>query len=209
MVIDMITPEDILAFWFPPGLDDDEETHRRQFQWWFNGGADAAIMQRFAHLPEAAAGGELDHWAEAARSRLALIIVLDQFSRTVYRGTAQAYAHDAKALALAIEGMNNWHYARIATVWEKTFFLLPLGHSEQPAMHEVTVALCDPMVDAAPEHLRRIYVFSASQARGHRDVIARFGRHPHRNAVLGRTSTEAELAYIAEGKLVHRREFKV
>jgi uncharacterized protein (DUF924 family) len=105
--------------------------------------------------------------------------------------------------------MDNGHYRRIPTVWEKTFFILPLAHSEQLAMHERVVALCEAMITEAPEKLRRIYLFSASQARGHREVIARFGRHPHRNAVLGRISSEEERAYIAEGQFVHKRTIKV
>ena len=112
------------------------------------------------------------------------------------------------ALGLAIDGLERGHYAQLATVWEKTFFLLPLGHSEQIALLERCVLLCQALVDEAPEHLRKVYAFSASQARGHRDVIARFGRHPHRNAVLGRTSTEDERAYLASGELVHRRSFQ-
>jgi uncharacterized protein (DUF924 family) len=199
------TPDDILRFWFPPGLDADEETHVRQTEWWFRGGADQAIVQSFTHVLEAAARGECDHWAANARSRLALIIVLDQFSRSVYRDTAMAYAQDAKALVLTIEGMDNGHYDQIPTVWEKAFFLLPLAHSECLALHERLVALCETMIDEVPEKLRRIYAFSTSQARGHRDVIARFGRHPHRNAALGRTSSKEERAYIAKGEFVHRR----
>ena len=80
--------------------------------------------------------GELDHWADVPRARLALNIVLDQFSRTVYRDTSQAFAQDSKALGLAIDGLERGHYAQLATVWEKTFFLLPLGHSEQIALLE-------------------------------------------------------------------------
>jgi uncharacterized protein (DUF924 family) len=201
----MTQPEDILAFWFPPGLDAAEETHRRQFEWWFRGGADRAIRTQYEPVLQAASRGDLDDWAYAARSRLALVIVLDQFSRTVYRDTAQAFAQDSKALALAIDGLERGHYAQLTTVWEKTFFVLPLGHSEQIALLERCVLLCDALVAEAPEHLRKLYAFSASQARGHRDVIARFGRHPHRNAVLGRTSTPDELAYLASGEFVHRR----
>jgi uncharacterized protein (DUF924 family) len=204
----MVEPEDILAFWFPPGLDADEETHRQQFEWWFRGGADRAIVEQYRPVLEAACRGELDHWAEAARARLALIIVLDQFSRTVYRDTAQAFVQDPKAVGLTIEGLGRGHYVQLATVWEKTFFVLPLGHSEQIALLERCVLLCEALVGEAPEHLRKIYEFSASQARGHRDVIARFGRHPHRNALFGRTSTEDELAYLASGELVHRRSFQ-
>jgi uncharacterized protein (DUF924 family) len=205
----MTTPDDILRFWFPAGLDADEETHRHQCEWWFGGGADQVIAQSFADVLEAAAGGELDHWAEHPRSRLALIVVLDQFSRSAYRDTTRAYAQDAKALALAIEGIGNGHYGLIPTVWEKTFFILPLAHSERLGIHERMVALCEAMIAEAPEKLRRIYTFSTSQARGHRDVLARFGRHPHRNAVLGRISSEEERAYIAEGQFVHRRTIKL
>ena len=204
----MAEPEDILAFWFPPGLDADEETHRQQFEWWFRGGADCAVVEQYQPVLEAACRGELDGWAEAARARLALIIVLDQFSRTVHRDTAQAFAQDPKAVGLTIDGLERGHYAQLATVWEKTFFVLPLGHSEQIAVLDRCVSLCEALVREVPEHLRRIYEFSASQARGHRDVIARFGRHPHRNAVLGRVSTEDELAYLASGELVHRRSFQ-
>jgi uncharacterized protein (DUF924 family) len=93
----------------------------------------------------------------------------------------------------------------LQTVWEKTFFALPLGHAEQIDLLERCVALCEALEGEAPAHLHKIYAFSASQARGHRDVIARFGRHPHRNAVLGRTSTEDERAWLASGQLVHRR----
>jgi uncharacterized protein (DUF924 family) len=124
----IVQPEDILAFWFPPGLDADEETHRRQFEWWFRGGADQAILERYEPVLQAASRGDLDHWAQAARSRVALVIVLDQFSRTVYRETAQAFAQDSKAVDLAIDGLERGYYAQLPTVWEKTFFVLPLGH---------------------------------------------------------------------------------
>ncbi len=201
-------PEEILGFWFPPGLDADQETHRRQFQRWFGGGADQAIIERYRPVLEAACRGELDHWAEEPRSRLALIIVLDQFSRALHGGTAQAYAQDAWARQLALEGLEHGHYATLATVWEKTFLVLPLGHAEEVALLERCVLLCEALADEAPAPLRKLYAFSASQARGHRDVVARFGRQPHRNAALGRTSTEEELAYLAAGALVHRRSFQ-
>jgi uncharacterized protein (DUF924 family) len=197
--------EDVLRFWFPqpPGLD--HATMLGRFEWWFRGGADAAIARRFTGLLERAARGDLDPWAHHARSRLALIIVLDQFSRSVYRGTAQAYAQDPKALALALEGIALGHYAALEAPWEKTFFFLPLGHSEELAHVQTAVALAEQLAEKAPAELRRILEHSASQARGHRDVIARFGRHPHRNAVLGRPSTPEELEFLASGQLVHMR----
>ena len=203
----MTGPEDILAFWFPNGLDADEAAHRRQFQFWFGGGANATIAQRYADVHAAAVRGELESWADAPRSRLALIIVLDQFSRSLYAGTARAYAQDEKAVALSLDGLAHGHYGRLATVWEKTFFILPLGHSEQRAHLDRCVALAEALIGEAPDHLRAFYEFSAAQARGHRDVVARFGRQPHRNALLGRDSTDEERAYLAAGQFVHQRSF--
>ncbi len=190
---------------FPEHLSDNHAAMVSQFEWWFRGGADTAIAERFAELLQRAARGDLDHWADEPRSRLALIIVLDQFSRSVHRGTPRAFAQDAKALALALEGMEIGHYAALETPWERTFFFLPLGHSEELAHLTVAVELAEQLAEQAPAQLRKILEHSASQARGHRDVIARFGRHPHRNAVLGRPSTPEELDYLASGQLVHTR----
>jgi len=176
-----------------------------QLEWWLRGGADPAIAERFALLLERATRGELDDWSSGPRTRLALIIVLDQFSRSLYRDTARAFAQDPKALALALEGLEADHYAALDTPWEKTFFLLPLGHSEELSHLDRAVSLTEQLADDAPPDLRKILEHSASQARGHRDVIAQFGRHPHRNAVLGRRSTPDELEYLASGNLVHTR----
>jgi uncharacterized protein (DUF924 family) len=197
--------EDVLRFWFPELSGANHARMVRQFEWWFRGGANSAVAERFSLLLERATRGELDHWANWPRPRLALIIVLDQFSRSLYRDTARAFAQDPKALALALEGLEIGHYAALETPWEKTFFLLPLGHSEELAQLGRAVALAEELAENAPPELRRVLEHSASQARGHRDVIARFGRHPHRNAVLGRQSTPEELDYLASGKLVHTR----
>jgi uncharacterized protein (DUF924 family) len=159
----------------------------------------------FTPLRERAARGELDDWSHRPRSRLALIIVLDQFSRSIHWGTARAFHQDQKALALTLEGIEIGHYAALETPWEKTFFFLPLGHSEELAHLEAAVKLAEELVAQAPVQLRRILEHSAAQARGHRDIIARFGRHPHRNAGLGRQSTTEELDYLAGGQLVHTR----
>ena len=197
--------EDVLRFWFPDLSGADHTRIVRQFEWWFRGGADSAIEARFVALFERAARGELDQWSVKARSRLALIIVLDQFPRSLYRNESRAFAQDPKALALSLEGLGSGHYSALATPWEKTFFLLPLGHSEVLAYQDRAVALTQEIAASAPPELRRILDHSASQARGHRDVIARFGRHPHRNALLGRQSTAEELDYLAREQLVHTR----
>jgi uncharacterized protein (DUF924 family) len=203
----MIDPDAVLAFWFPLGLDRDEDSHRRQFQWWFGGGADGEVAARFSAVLAAASTGALDSWMHDARSRLALILVLDQFPRSIHRGSAAAFAQDEKAAAIAVEGLEQGQYGQLPTVWEKTFFTMPLSHSEDVALHERNLRLAEALVGQAPPSLRRLYAFSASQARGHRDIVARFGRHPHRNGVLGRISTDAERDYIASGAFVHRRSF--
>jgi uncharacterized protein (DUF924 family) len=197
--------EEVLRFWFSSLPRGDHAEMVRQMEWWFRGGADSEIIKRFPPLLERATRGELDSWSQNPRSRLALIIVLDQFSRTIHRGTAQAFAQDPKALGLVVEGIEKGHYAALQTPWEKTFFFLPLGHSEDFANQERSVKLAEELAREGPQELRDILEFSANQARGHRDVIARFGRHPHRNEILGRQSTPEELEYLAKGQLVHTR----
>jgi uncharacterized protein (DUF924 family) len=199
----------VYDFWFPPGLDDaDPEAHRRMFGRWFGGGADAELPP-FAPVVEAARAGCLGHWLATSLGRLALIVVLDQFPRGLFAGTPAAYASDPDALRLAEEGLRNGHYDALAKAWEKTFFFLPLAHAEGPDHRERlerVVALADRVAEDAPERLRPLYRFSAGQARGHLEVIARFGRFPHRNPVLGRASTRDEEAYLAQGDFVHTRQ---
>lgn len=197
--------EDVLQFWFPDRFDSDQATMVRQWQWWFRGGGNTEIIEHFSPLLEQAMRGELDDWSHEPRSRLALILVLDQFSRSIYQGTAQAFAQDKKACALTLEGIDVGHYAALKTPWEKTFFFLPLGHSEDLNNLELVVKLAAELPPEAPQEYRELLEFSAEQARRNRDIIARFGRHPHRNQVLGRSSTSEELEYLATGQLVHTR----
>ena len=195
-------------FWFPPGLDDaDLETHRRMFVWWFGGGANTALPP-FAPVLEAARAGRLDHWLGTPGGRLSLIVVLDQFPRGLSAGTPDAYASDAEALRIAEEGLRNGQYDALARPWEKTFFVLPLGHAEGPdhqARLERVVEMAETIALGAPERLQPLYRHSVSQARGHLEVISRFGRFPHRNPILGRVSTPEEAAYLAKGDFVHLR----
>ena len=197
--------EDVLHFWFPPLAADDPVAMGRQLEWWFRGGADAGINVRFRSLHERAGSGDLDDWATHPRSRLALILVLDQFSRTIHRGDPRAYAFDPKARSLTRAGLQAGHYATLDSPWEKTFFFLPLGHSEDLEDLDLAVRLADELVSAAPPTQRALLQHSASQARGHRAVVARFGRQPHRNSLLGRVSTPEEIEYLARGEFVHER----
>ncbi len=165
---------------------------------------DAEISDRFGHVLEQARWGELDHWADTLRGRLALIVVLDQFSRNVYRGSPLAYAQDERAVDLAVEIIDAGK-DRDLTPTERMFVWMPLGHAEDPALQERSVRHAEEVAANAPSHLRAESEFGISQARGARDVIARFGRHPHRNEVLGRTSTPEELEYLRTETPPHMR----
>ena len=203
----MSTPEEVLSYWFPEDFSNaDPETRRRQMERWMAGGpeVDREITERFGEVLEQARRGELDHWAETARGRLALIVVLDQFSRNVYRGSPLSYAQDEKALRLAVEGID-LGMDRKLSVMERFFFWLPLGHSEDLALHERSVSHAEEEAANAPSHLRAGAAFGVSQAKAARDVIARFGRHPHRNEILGRHSTPEELEYLRTETPPHLR----
>jgi uncharacterized protein (DUF924 family) len=197
--------KDVLRFWFPEDLRPDHARMVRQFEWWFRGGADDTIVSRFASLHEQAARGACDHWDREPRQRLALILVLDQFSRSIHRATPRAFAQDTKALGLTLEGIQCGHYAALASPWEKTFFFMPLGHSEKLEHLDRAIELADELAEEGPAELREVLEHSASQARGHREVIARFGRHPHRNGILGRPSTPEEIEFLATTQPVHTR----
>lgn len=203
-------PDEVLAFWFSEvGHEADLEAHRAFWTHRMRGGVDDEIRARFGELTEAAARGFLDQWSTTVRGRLALVLVLDQFSRSVWRGTPSAFAQDIRAARLVLDAFQNGHYDALRHVWEKAFFLIAIGHCEGPEHMERmdrTTALARALVDEAPEHLRLNYRIVEDQNRLTRDVIARFGRHPHRNLTLGRLSTAAEEAYIAEGAFPHQRK---
>ena len=199
----------VYNFWFPPGLDGaDLETHRRMFGWWFGGGASPELPP-FAPMVQAARTGRLVHWLALPRGRLSLIVVLDQFPRGLFAGTPDAYAYDPEALRIAEEGLRNGHYDALTRPWEKTFFFMPLVHAEGAGHRERlerAVAMTEGIALEAPERLRPVYQHSISQARGHLEVVSRFGRFPHRNPILGRPSTPEEQAYLDEGDFVHTRQ---
>ena len=203
----MSTPEVVLSYWFPEGIDDaDPETRRLQMERWMAGGpeVDREITERFGETVEQARRGELDHWADTARGRLALIVVLNQFSRNVYRGSPLSYAQDDKALRLALEGIDLGMDRELGAM-ERMFFWLPLYHSEDLSLQERNVSHAREEAAHAPPHLRAGVEFGVYQAEAARDVIARFGRHPHRNEILGRDSTPEELDYLRTETPPHPR----
>jgi uncharacterized protein (DUF924 family) len=189
----------------------DADTHRDHWFWRMRGGAEGEISARFSELTAEGAAGRLDRWASDPEGRLALIIVLDQFSRSVWRGTARAFAQDPEALALAMEELSNGHYAALPTPWFKVVHGLPLGHCEGPdhlERLELLIRLREEIAAEAPAHLQPIYQSLVKQARDVKQVIAAFGRHPHRNQVLDRSSSPTEAAYLKEGEFPHERAFE-
>ena len=148
---------------------------------------DRRFRERFLPLHEAAARGELDGWSTTPAGALALMILLDQFPRTSFRGTPRMYATDAATRALADAAIAAGHDREVAADMQK-FFYLPFGHSEDLADQDRAVELC-----------ARLGGRDLSQAQHHRDIVRRFGRFPHRNAILGRPTTKAEQEYLANG----------
>jgi uncharacterized protein (DUF924 family) len=176
----MVPPlaRDLLAFWCEAG------PHR-----WFRADPafDALFRDRFLPAHEAAARGELAAWTGSAEGALALVLLLDQFPRNAFRGTPRMYATDAQARAAADAAVRAGFDARVAPEL-RAFFYVPFMHSEQLPDLERCVALSEAV---GGETLRF--------ARHHRDIVARFGRFPHRNAVLGRASSTEEERFLAEG----------
>ena len=186
--------EEVLEFWFG---DDPAKALERRGKVWFSGGEefDRDVRERFGTLVDAARAGLCDGWAEGARSRLALIIVLDQFPRNIYRNSALAFASDAKALALAEGGLAAGMRRELGWI-ETLFFALPLQHAEDLARQKRCLAIGQELALEGPAELKQFLRMGVDYARRHLDVIARFGRFPHRNAVLGRQTTAEEQGYL-------------
>ena len=172
--------EEVLRFWFrelAPGQ-------------WFEGSKalDLVVAERFSALLSRARSGELDGWAQTPRGRLALVIVLDQVPRHIFRGRAEAFGSDAKAQALTVEAIESGLDEQLNFA-ERHFLYMPLMHSEDMAMQALSVSMF--------ERLRDFAEYVLEFARGHRDTIERFGRFPARNDSLGRASSPEERAFLA------------
>ena len=205
-------PEHVLSLWFPEGLADaGPEDHAAFWRSRMRGGMDEVLSRDWAEVTMAGAHGDFDHWAETPYGRLALVLVLDQFPRSVWRDTPAAYAQDLKAARLSLEALECGHYAALDHVWERQFLLISISHCEGPdhlARMDRLVTLEEALAKEAPPHLRQVYERPGEQTAIVREVIRRFGRHPHRNPVLGRPSTRAEQSYINQGEFPHEREIK-
>lgn len=187
----------ILDFWFSGCELDSPQLDSRMDRWFgADGDFDDRIRREFGDLITLAADGELDHWASEPKGRLALIILLDQFPRNIYRGKAEAFSNDIKALKLTIEGTVNRDHKHLNPV-ERMFFFMPLQHSESLKIQEKSVSIFRALAAAVPGTLHETFQMTAQFAELHHDIVAEFGRFPHRNAALGRPNSNAESAYLA------------
>jgi len=181
--------EDILTFWF--GTTDLTVAFEKRAVW-FRATAefDGQLTARYADAHERAATGALDHFRDSAEECLALILSLDQFPRNIFRGTARAFATDAKARDIARHALDRG-YDRAFSHWPRTFCYLPFEHSEEIADQERALVLYKSLNSEN----------SMKSAIGHHDAIRRFGRFPHRNAAMGRRNTPAEEEYLKDPPL--------
>lgn len=190
--------DSILQFWFGADADDAAVGKAQASLWWSkNAEIDDEIRRRFEDAVRAAAAGDLADWAATPRGRLALIILTDQFPRSIYRETPQSFAYDATALAWCLDGLNRRFDLRLRPI-ERVFFYLPLEHSESLAHQERAVRCFEALFAALAIDQQATFQEYLDFAGRHRDVIARFGRFPHRNRILGRESTSEELAFLTE-----------
>ena len=187
----------ILAFWFREEELSAPQVDRRMDTWFSEDPVlDHEIERDFAADVDAASSGDLDHWAETPRGRLALILLLDQFRRNIYRGTAKAYALDKMALKLCVEGAMEKKDDGLSPI-EKVFFYMPLQHSESPKVQAKSVALFSRLAEAVTPTYRETFQTIAQFAELHADIIDAYSRFPHRNRVLGRENTPEEAEYLA------------
>lgn len=188
--------EPVLDFWFGDALERGWPAESRN-RLWFRASAavDAEIGERFGHAVELALRNELVEWEGVARRRLALILLLDQFTRNIYRSTAAAYAGDHRAQTLVLEALALGMDRELSWIG-RVFFYMPLMHAEDPDLQEQGVDAYRRLQEQAPGDIASEVEYNLEFAREHRDIIERFGRFPHRNRVLGRENTPEEESFL-------------
>jgi len=194
-----LKPEDVLEFWF--GVLDspsDFPSDRSRLWWGADPSVDREISERFGALVERARNGELEHWRETARGGLALVILLDQFSRNIWRGTPEAFAGDAAAAAVCQRAIELGRDSELKPV-ERAFLYMPLMHAEERALAQQCVACFERLSVEIQQHCPAGYPDFLPHARQHAEIVERFGRYPHRNEVMNRASTPDEQAFLEAG----------
>jgi uncharacterized protein (DUF924 family) len=189
----------VLAFWFGADRNDRPTIDARMDRWFGSDpGFDAEVGRRFGELVERASKGRLADWPTTARGRLALILLLDQFRRHMYRGRPEAFRRDAQALKLCVEGAMTGDYKTLDP-FEQAFFFMPLQHAESLKVQERSVKIYAGLVAGVSDTLKATFATFAQFAELHRDIVATYGRFPHRNRILGRADTPSEREFLAVG----------
>ncbi len=183
-------------FWFGP-LDANGMPAEDRNTFWYGGGeeTDARCRADFGADLEEALAGQRDHWLASEDGRVALVLLLDQFTRNVYRGEPRAFSGDARALDLAREAVAEGRDRLLPTI-HRVFLYTPFEHAEDLGAQDEGVTLFERLLEECPAGAREAVANFHRYMLAHRDVIARFGRFPHRNAILGRQSSEDELAHL-------------
>lgn len=197
---DASLPDQVLTQWFGSARPGNAQALQHKTQWFTKSPAfDEELRERFGVAVEAALGGALQHWsAQGPWQHLALVVLLDQFTRNIFRNTPKSFAGDPQALTLALQAMQSGADQQLPEV-VRVFMYLPLEHAEDPAMQQRCVAAFDAMHQAAQDaELREYLAGSLDYAHRHQVVIEQFSRFPHRNAILGRASTVQEAEYLAQ-----------
>jgi len=191
--------EQVLDFWFG-ACGPDGALDRAKQRMWFSDGRnyDAVIRKKFGKLHRRAARGELDaEWAATPRGRVALIVVLDQFSRHIHRGKPAAFAQDPAAQRLAAAGVEQGVDRGLIPA-QRAFFYLPFEHAEDVKLQRVSTRAFERLATEVAPAWRKDYTSFADYAGHHRDIVERFGQFPHRNSILGRASTPEEIEFLKE-----------
>ena len=194
----METIDSILTYWFSADPDRAALAKERADLWWSkNTEVDKEIRERFESSVQLAGESKLNPWLAEPRGRLALIILTDQFARNIYRDSPRAFGFDAQALEWSLDGIELGLDRSLRPI-ERVFFYLPLEHSERLEHQERSVIRFSELVSIAAAAQREIFEQYLNFAILHRDIVARFGRFPHRNRILGRPSTPDELDFLSQ-----------
>lgn len=189
----------VLDFWFQPGTMDQPTIDSRMDRWFTTDAVtDSVIRTEFGPLVDKASKGLLDGWTASPEGRLALILLLDQFRRHIYRGTSKAFSRDPHALKLCVEGAMQGDYKKL-TPFQQAFFFMPLQHAESRKIQERSAKIYAGMVSGVSDTLKATFATFAQFAELHHDIIESFGRFPHRNKALGRPNTAEEAEYLDSG----------